>query len=315
MKRTHWIIIITALFAAGNFQLFGLTTSPFHFLRTNVSARAAGLAGCFAAMPNDPNGVFSNPAIISTVDKNNFSATFLKHVLDINSGSVVYVRKDEDFGNLAASAIYTNYGSFVKADEFGEKTGEFGAGDVALAGTYSNELDSNLYYGATFKLIYSTIETASSFAFAVDAGMIYLMPDIRTNVGVSVLHAGSQVTTFDGVSESLPLDVRIGVNHRLRGLPLLVNLSFHHLADDTDGFFDKFANFSIAGELYLGDYIRARLGYDNQIRRLTSPDNDKQFSGLTGGLGIYTKTFFFDYGIAQNGISATLHRFSVSLNI
>ena len=306
-------VLLAILFAY--FSVFAITTSPFHFLRTNISARAAGMAGCFVAIPNDVNAVFINPAAMSTVEDKNFSATFLKHVLDINSGSVVYLLKDDNLGNFAASANYMSYGSFTRADAKGQTNGTFTAGDVALGITYSNELDSNLYYGGTFKLIYSNIKSASSFAFAVDAGMIYMMPDIRTSVGVSVLHAGTQVTTFDSETEKLPLDVRLGISHRLRGLPLLVNFGFHHLADDTDNFFEKFANFSLAGEFYLGKYIRARLGYDNQIRRLTTPSDKREFSGITAGLGIYANSFYFDYGIAQNGTSATLHRFSVSLNI
>lgn len=308
-------IAVLVIIAFSHQTLLAITNTPFHFLRTNISARAAGMAGCFVSVEDDVNGVFINPASISTVKDKNFSATFLKHVLDINSGSAVYLIKDNDLGNIALSSVFMSYGSFTRADANGEKTGSFSAGDVAFAATYSNELDSNLYYGATLKLIYSNIESASSFAFAVDAGMIYLMPHIRTNVGLSILHVGTQVTTFDGNNEKLPLDVRLGINHRLRGLPLLVNFSFHHLADNTDGFFEKFANFSLAGEFYLGEYIRARIGYDNQIRRYTAPENDKKFTGITAGVGIYTNQFYFDYGIAQNGVSATLHRFSVSLGI
>jgi hypothetical protein len=164
-------------------------------------------------------------------------------------------------------------------------------------------------------MLFINIEKANSFAFGVDAGLIYLIPEKRTNIGLSILHLGSQFTSLDGTKESLPLDVRAGVNHRLRGLPLLFNFSLHHLADKADNFFDRFLSFSLGGEFYFGDYVKVRLGYDNQIRRLTTPSNDKKFSGFSGGVGIQTEYFNFDYGVAQIGNSALLHRFTIGLEI
>lgn len=164
-------------------------------------------------------------------------------------------------------------------------------------------------------MLFIGLEKANSLAFALDAGLIYMIPDKRTNIGLSILHVGSQVTTLEGKSESLPLDIRLGINHRLRGLPLLVNFSFHHLADETESFFDKLLNLSIGGEFYFGDYVRVRLGYDNNIRRLTAPISDKRLSGFTGGIGIQTDLLNLDYGIAQMGNSALLHRFTLGFEL
>lgn len=289
--------------------------SPYYFLRYNQSARAAALAGCNVSLPDDASSVFFNPATIATVEEKRFSATFLKHVLDINSGNVSYIKNFDNIGTLAASVVYTNYGSFDKADRYGKKDGTFGANDLAVSASIARELDSNLYYGFTGKLIYSNLSEYNSFAFALDAGLIYQIPSKRVNIGLSILNVGAQLSKFDNVSETIPLDIRLGINHRLQGLPLTVFFSFHHLADEADNFFDKFASFSLAGELYIGKYLQARLGYDNQIRRNTSPDNEKKYSGLSGGVGLKLNKFNLDYGIAQVGLSAALHRFSINLDI
>lgn len=289
-------------------------SSPYQFLRYQSSARGAALAGCLVSMPGDASALVFNPAAAYTVEEKMFSATFLKHVLDINSGLVSYIHRLEGGAVMAGAVSYTNYGSFDKADIFGVKSGSFSANDISAGFTYANELDSNLYYGVTGKLIFITLEEESSIAFAVDAGILYQLPDGRSNIGLSILHAGAQVSKIGSESESLPLDIRAGINHRLRGLPLLVNFSLHHLADETDSFFDKFTNFSIAGELYVGKYIQLRLGYDNMIRRYTSIETDRKFSGFSGGVGIKANDFNFDYGIALYGSSATMHRFSVGLD-
>jgi len=312
-NKTIFSLIVALLLSTQ--ALSASTTSPFQFLRYNGSARSAALAGCMVSMAGDPSALFYNPAAIATVDEKRFSVTFLKHVLDINSGNVSYIRDFEGLGTFAGSVVYTNYGSFDAADEFGNINGTFGANDIALQGTYANQLDENLYWGATLKLLYINIEDESSFGFAVDAGMLYLLPDGRTNIGASVLHVGSQIVAYNDLYESLPLDIRLGVNHRLEGLPLLVNFSFHHLADQTDAFFDKFSNFAVGGELYLGENLQVRLGYDNQIRTNTTPSTDRGFSGLSAGAGYRSESFDIDYGLAQYGSSAMLHRFSLRLDL
>ena len=64
-----------------------------------------------------------------------------------------------------------------------------------------------------------------------------------------------------------------------------------------------------------GKVIQVRLGYDNQIRNLTSAETNKGLTGFSAGVGIVTEDFNFDYGYTGYGSSANLHRFSVSLNV
>lgn len=290
--------------------------TPFNFLRYVSSARAAALSGAFSTVTDDPTAVYFNPASISTVEDRQASITFLKHVLDINSGNINYVHDLEGTGKVAANIGFTSYGSFDYADKLGNRDGRtFGANDLSFGLTYSNELDSNFYYGVTLKYIYAGIEQVSTSALAVDAGLLYQLKDGRTNIGLSVLNAGTQLSKISNQSESLPLDVRIGVNHRLRGLPLLFNFAFHHLADNTDNFFDKFKSFTLGGEFYFGKVFQLRLGYDNQIRTLTSSEIDKGLTGFSGGVGLVFDDYNFDYGFSRYGSSSNLHRFSISMNI
>ena len=181
--------------------------SPFNFLRYVSGARASGLAGSFVAMVDDPAAMYYNPASVSTITDKRLSVTFLKHVLDINSGGVSYIHHLEGSeGTLAASVGYTNYGSFDYADKLGNRSGStFGASDLSFGVTYSSTLDTNFYYGLTLKYIYSGIEEVSTSALAVDAGLIYRLADKRTNLGMSILHAGTQLSKISNTSESLPL--------------------------------------------------------------------------------------------------------------
>lgn len=291
--------------------------TPYNFLRFNSTARAAALSNAVTSIEGDASFLLFNPALLQTAGDKTFYATFSKHVLDINSGNVIYKinQFDLDSANLAVQVNFNSYGSFDYIDNTGNLYGNgFTGADVSFGATYSNELDSNWYYGVTGKFIYLTLEQQSSVAFGVDAGMFYKYND-RTNFGISILHLGSELSSLNGQTATLPTDVRIGANHRLKGMPLLVNISFHHLADETDSFFDKFKNFAIGGELYLSKVINLRVGYDNQIRNFASADESKGLSGLSGGIGIKFEHLNFDYGYAEYGASIGLHRFSLSMEL
>ena len=292
------------------------TPSPYSFLRNGLSARATGLAGTIVSFDEDASGLFINPALIATHSGNNFSAAFLKHVLDINSGNVTYVYKNEELGAFAGSVVYTNFGSFDNYDVQGNPTGgSFSGNLISLAGSYANLLATNLYAGVSGKLIFNQLENMNGFAVAVDAGLLYKLSDARSNIGFSILNAGAELKKIGTERADLPLSVNIGFNHRLRGLPLNFNFGFNHLNQDYGSFFSRFGNINIGGELYFGEYVQVRLGFDNYIRRNIASEQNKGLTGMSAGVGIVTKPINVDYGVSIYTSDFVLHRFGINLKI
>lgn len=298
---------------------FGITVaqSPFDFIQLGISARSAGLGGAFTSISKDQTALFFNPGSLATVESSAVSATFMKHVLDISSGMATYTLPVEKNSSerIAISAVYTTYGSFDRTDEFGSVTGSFSANNVALMGTYSNELDTTLSYGVTAKFMYATLDDLASSAIALDAGVLYRMPASRTNIGFSILNIGTQLSTFEGITDRMPIDVRLGINHRLRGLPLLLNFSLHHLADDADVFFDRIGNFSIGGEFILSKVLDLRIGYDNYVRNASSIQGQRRFSGFAAGVGVRTAYVQIDYGVSALGTAGSIHRLTLHTSL
>jgi len=316
MQNLKFAFFVLILFSI-SFSNILAQTSPFQFLRYNASARAAALGGTFNVVENDASAVFFNPATLYTLETDkNFSTTFLKHILDINSGNAVYAT-DKIFseGVVAFSVSFTDYGNFDEATRTGELTGRtFGGNDVMMGMSYSNELDSNFYYGVTAKLLYVTLENQSTAAIALDGGLFYKLRDGRSNLALSFTNLGTQITTVGDISESLPLDIRIGANHRLKGLPLLVNFNFTRLADE-GSIGSKFKNFAVGAELYLGSSVQVRAGYDNNIRNLSADDTNKGMAGMNFGVGILLENLNFDYAMSGFGAGATMHRLSLALEL
>jgi hypothetical protein len=307
-------IFICNIFTNNN-VLTAKEPTPYAFLSNSLTARSAGLAGSTVSFENDAGGFLINPALLATHQGNNFNATFLKHILDINSGNVSYIYRDEKLGTFAGSVVYTNYGSFDYYDAHGNPTGgSFSANHIALAGSYAGEIGDRLYGGVSAKFIFNQLEKMNGFAFAVDAGLLYKLPDDRTNFGFSILNAGTEMKKMYDVSARIPLDVRLGFNHRLEGLPLNFNLGFNNL-NDTGSFFSRFGNINIGGELYFGEYVQVRLGFDNYVRKNLAAEQNKGLTGISTGVGIITNIINVDYSVSIYTSDLFLHRFSINLRI
>jgi hypothetical protein len=281
----------------------------------DVGARAAALAGSFVSVTNDPTALFYNPAALATLDAHRASAGFFKHLLDINSGHLSYTHQFEGVGYFGAGLIYTNYGSFTETDESGNEKGTFGAGDMALLLGYANQIQENLFCGGNIKFVYSSIAAYGSTAIAADAGILFLIPENKIALGLSIRNAGVQLSSYLSSSEPLPLDVTLGGSITPKGLPLLLNLNFHRLNDNQSTFTDRFRAFTIGGEFTISRVVQLRIGFDNAVRKDLELGTSAGLVGFCGGLGITAGEYRIDYAISLLGNIGNLHRISVATTL
>ncbi len=287
----------------------------YEFLELDNSARAGALAGSFVSNNDDPNVIFYNPAGIGLLTESPISFSYLKHLLDINLTSLAYSTEIQGIGRIGAAIKYINYGDFVEANDDGEKTGNFSAGEVAFVLGYANTLDENFYYGINGKVIYSSIAGYSSTGIAADLGLHYTIPDDEFDVGFAILNAGSQLSEYGSTKESLPLDIVIGASKRLAHLPLRLSLDFHKLNEKRDDFGSKFRAFTVGAEFTLSKALRLRLGYDNEKRKDLKIGTTSGVAGLNIGVGLVISKYVFDYGFSSMGLVGGLHRVSISTSL
>lgn len=306
----HILAMATATMFAASMAVAS-TPTTYDFLRADVSSRAAAMAGSFVSVTGDPNMIFYNPAGLSTLERPMGSLGFFKHLMDINAGHVAYSQEIEDLGYFGIGAVYVNYGSFDETDDFGNILGEFKASDMAFTVGYSNVLQENLHYGVNAKFIYSSIAGYSSTGLAADLGLLYTVPESRFTFGVSVRNIGAQLSSYIETKEKLPLDVVVGASVVPRGLPLLVNLNFHKLNEETDKFTDRFKSFSVGGEFTLSPVIMARFGYNNEQRRELKIGTGAGLAGFSGGIGVTVSDYRVDYALTSLGKIGNFHRISL----
>lgn len=289
-----------------------LAQNTYEFLKLDMSPRAAAMGGSFVANNDDPDVIFYNPAGLSMLENNPVSFSFVKHLMDINLASVSFSTEFADIGRFGGAIKYINYGTFDEADEFGNRTGEFSAGELALIIGYANLLDANFYYGANVKFIYSSIADRSSNAVAADVGLHYAIPEQFLNFGFSILNLGTQVSSYYNLKEELPLDITIGASKRLERIPIRLSLDFHRLNQDRENFTQRFKAFTIGAEINLSKVLTLRLGYDNERRSDLKIGTTAGIAGFNIGLGAKISEYTFNYGYSSLGLVGALHRVGVS---
>jgi hypothetical protein len=301
-----------ALFLAPGNTLRGGETSAYGFLRNDVGARAAALAGSFNTIQGDPDILFYNPAGLATLQSSQASIGFFKHLLDINAGHLTYSTEVEGLGRFGAGILFTNYGSFDETDVLGNTIGSFGATDIALSVGYAFTLEENLYLGGAAKFIYSGIGSYTSTGIGADLGVLYTVPESHLALGASIRNLGAQLSAFSTTREDLPLDVGIGASIIPKGLPLLLNLGVHRITDDADDFLARFRSFTVGGEFTLSTVVLLRIGYDNARRKDFKIGSSAELAGFSAGLGIFVSGYHVDYALSSLGKAGELHRVSVS---
>jgi hypothetical protein len=299
------------LLACAASAAMGQTTTVFNFLRNDVGARAAAMAGSFVTVGNDPASLFYNPAALGTLDASRGAVGFFKHLLDVNAGYAVYSQEFPEIGRFAAGILYTNYGSFDETDDIGNTIGSFTAADLAFSVGYANTIEENLYYGGSLKFIHSSIASYTSTGLAGDVGILYVIPESRLSLGASIRNIGAQLATYAGTREALPLDLTIGASIIPRGLPLLLNVNLHKLNENPGTFIDRFRAFTLGGEFTLSRVLQLRFGYNNEQRKDLKTGTAAGLAGFSGGLGITVADYKVDYALSSLGKIGNLHRISV----
>lgn len=303
------------LLGATSIGLLAQDKGTYSFLRNEVGARASGLNGSFVSITNDPNVLFYNPGALPTLTGPKGSVGFLKHLLDVNGGYLSYARSLEAIGTVGGGIIYLDYGSFTQTDESMNILGTFGARDLAIVIGVGRSIDEVTSVGLNLKVIYSSIADFKSSGLALDAGVLYQIPSENITIGASVLTLGTQLKSYDGTKESLPLDVKIGITKRPEHLPVLLNLNFHRLVDSQNKFLDHLSAFSLGAEFLMSESVRLRVGYNNQQRKELKLGTSAGLAGISLGGGIVIGEYVVDYSFNSYGKIGNLHRISIGMSL
>jgi hypothetical protein len=281
------------------------TQSVFRFLNVPASAQAAALGGGPVSLVNgNPAQMHLNPAFLHQDMSGTVAATWARYLAEADMAFLSGVWHADRIGTLGFGIRYVNYGEFERIDIGGNTTGDFIASDMAFKLALSRRYGANIRYGVAADFIYSSLDVYRSTGLSISGGLILDLPDHNASFGFSVINLGSQLSTYNGIREELPLDVRFAASRKLQYLPLRLSLGAHSLhrwemrsANDTEepGFAaNLFRHVIIGGEFLFSENFHFRLGYNHfQHDDLKAP-NRIDLAGFGIGVAIRVKTIGFE---------------------
>ncbi|MFC1513971.1 PorV/PorQ family protein [candidate division KSB1 bacterium] len=277
----------------------------YDILKTEISARAAGMGGAFTGISGDHHSVFYNPAGLSGLSSKKIGFTYLDHTLDIKSGNFIYASEFKQDIRYALGMNYINYGSFEGRDLSGLPTGTYSAQDVVFTGGVAKKHNTNLSYGGSVKMLYSKIAEYSSSVMAINAGMTYFIPKHELTLGLSFENVGYVMSAYYDTKDDMPTMIKGGFSKKLAHLPLLVNIEYRQMTNSDYQFVG-------GGEFTFSDRFKGRFGYNSYGRDQKIDDEGGILTGLSLGFGVYFKQYIVDYSFTSKGVIGDLQRLTVS---
>ena len=338
MRTLFWLFFVWGITAPVFAQLGGNAT--YQFLNLMSSPRQAALGGkIITNVDYDVTQGLYNPATINLEMDNQLALNYANYLGDISYGTAAYAYTiDRRVQTFHAGITYVNYGSFDGYDENGNSTGTFTGNETALSFGYAFQIGfSDFYAGANIKLISSKLEQYSSLGGALDFGLIYINEYLEFNAALAIRNLGTQFTTYAGLNEPLPFEIDLGFSQKLKNVPIRWHLTFENLqqwpiaaanparvttelsgnqTQEELGFLSQLIRHTLVGaELFPDRGFNIRLGYSFRRAEELRILEQRNFSGLSFGIGIKFNKLRFSYTHARYSSASNTSFLGVQISL
>lgn len=318
----------------------------FSFLSLPQSARVTGLGGAqIAVRDDDPVFAIANPGALNTAMSGHLAFNHNFFLGGIQQGYVAYAQHLPKGGfTMHGGLQYMGYGEIKRADEYGDLQGTVMAGETAFTLGAARPLSGKLSLGLNVRGAFSKLDTYKSSALLADAGLMYADSASGFTAGLVLRNAGTQLSTYADIKETLPFDVQLGVSKRLQHLPFRFSIVAHHLhqwdirykdpnlqEDEVLLFGDEqpkenkataqidnfFRHLIFNGEFLIGkkEGFRLRLGYNHLLKRELSVNNYRSLAGFSGGLGVKISRIRIDFGYGAYHLAGGVAHLGIGTNL
>jgi hypothetical protein len=330
--------ILFSLYCAVSYSQIG-GKSIYRFLNLVTSPRQAALGGkVITIYDNDVNQAQFNPATINAEMDNKLAVNYGNYFGEVTYGTAAYAYTyDRHLQTFHAGVNYVNYGKFDGYDEFGVQTESFTGSEISLSLGYGYNIPfTNFYVGANAKLINSTLESYSSFGVAADFGGLFIDERNDVNWALVVRNVGTQITTYSGTQEKLPLEILAGVSQELDNVPLRWHITLENLQQwqiafanpnraqgnidggssaEKVGFLNNALRHLIMGaELFPQKSFNIRLGYNFRRAEELRVVDQRNFSGISAGFGLKMGNLKFNYSYSRYTLAANTSLFGLTID-
>ena len=175
------------------------------------------------------------------------------------------------------------------------------------------------------------------FENSTTLGLLYINEKLDFNAALVVRNLGTQITTYAGLNEKLPFELDFGMSQTLEHMPLRWHLTFENLQKwpiasanpaqvTTDlegnqtseklGFLTNVIRHTIIGaELFPDRGFNIRLGYNFRRAAELRILDQRDFSGLSFGIGIKLNKMRFSYTHARYSSASNASFFGLQIDL
>ena len=192
----------------------GTTTA--NFLEIDISSSATAMGGAYVSIVDDVSATFWNPAGLSDISRNEVMFIYQPWIVGIDHVFVGAAVATPSSGTFAFSMNMMDYGDNpVTTVAAQDGTGElYAANDYSFGFSYGRKIVNWFSFGASAKLISSSIWHMKATAAAVDLGVIintkFLVPGENRakgmKIGMSISNYGTKMR-YDGIDLLNPIDI------------------------------------------------------------------------------------------------------------
>lgn len=319
MKYKSGLILLLLLPFAAGAQTGG--THAFQNLNAQYNARTMGMGGdAIAIYDNDLNLGLNNPAILNHQMHGRFGFNQSIMSSGVNTGALTYARKIKSTMGMVHFR-YSSYGKMDRTDIDGTNLGTFTPGDFILGASAQHRFNERMSAGATLNILYSQLDSYTAFGTSLDIAGLYRDSARSLNIVGVVKNLGVQWKGYTTNKNPLPLEVQLGISHKLKHAPFRISLIAQHLqkwdlsyvdpnakprvdplTGDTiqvkqSGFFDNLARHGkLQLEILIGKKLQIRTAFDYQRRKELAIVGRGGLAGFSFGAGMAFKRFSLDYG-------------------
>ncbi|MES2573752.1 MAG: type IX secretion system protein PorQ [Bacteroidota bacterium] len=338
----HKKLLLFLLFSFCTLSSYGQIGGKYtyQFLNLVTSPRQAALGGkTITIYDNDVNQAHFNPATINPEMDNHLALNYGSYFGEVTYGTASYAYTyDRHLQTFQVGVNYVNYGKFDGYDENGQATSQFTGSEIALSFGYAYNVPyTDLYLGASGKLISSTLESYNSFGGAVDIGAIFIDEPNDVNWALVVRNIGTQFTTYSGTNEKLPLEIIAGVSQELENVPLRWHVTLENLQqwnisfsnpnqaeNSIDGgskdkkpsvFGNALRHVILGAELFPKKSFNIRVGYNFRRSAELLVLDQRNFSGISVGFGLKVNKLKFNYSYSRYTLAANTSLFGLTVNL
>ncbi len=335
------VVLLFVLFSAGLLSQSSNGTT-YNFLKLPTSTRSAGMGGSFISVKdNDLSLVPDNPAMLDSNMHNMATSSYVNYIKDVNFGYIGYARHFDKVGTFSLGMQFLGYGKFISADEAGNTSGNFSAGDYSLDISYGHPFDSVFSIGASMKFIYSNYDYLNSFGMALDLGGMYVSKNKLVSLGLVLSNIGYQIVPYNNVRERLPFIIQFAGSFKLAKAPLRITILANNLqtwdlvgkkpveglpaitpegniltaSDGGSTTVDNIFRHLVFGlELVPSDKFFIQFAYNHLRKKELGVQGTTPLSGFSFGVGMRIKKIKFSYALASYSARGVSNHFTVTVD-